>query len=55
MTVAQLMAEMDSAEIAEWMAHDMLKDTETRERLEADSMTPEQTDAALLALFRGKQ
>ena len=55
MSLSKLMRETTSAEISEWMAFDMLKDDKTRQQLEVDAMTTEQADAALLALFKGKQ
>jgi len=47
MSVARLLSEMDSQEISEWMAFDMLGDKEYREKLESKMMTSEQRSDAL--------
>ncbi len=55
-TLDNLYLSMSSDAIMEWMAYDMLKNPELRERLEQELqkekiMTPEQTSNAIVQLF----
>lgn len=52
MPVKQLLTELSSADISEWMAFDMLKDEDTFNRLKDQVSTPEDTSEQLKAFFK---
>lgn len=61
MTVSQMLQSMTSAELAEQMAFDSLKDESYRKRLEAEreriqslTLSPEERAAEFKKLFKGK-
>ena len=54
MTVTQLLNNLDSHELSEWMAYDMTTDEEWVKEYRMQQQTAEQQSAALKNLFRAK-
>ncbi len=50
-TLKNLYEQMDTADIMEWAAYDLIKDPESRERLTKDSQNALEYEAAQMRLF----